>query len=149
MKPRSWATHRIPEHHPDTWAELPGYDEAAEKVRQGQSLFPVAPSPVTAQRVRRTVESLTAERDRLTAQRDALYGHHLPDDPGALSGIRRKRTTTDTKRDAATDRNLERAAKLTTRIDYLDMRIRKEEARNHHGGGLHTYPPTTHERRVR
>lgn len=125
MKPRSWVTHMIPEHHPDTWPALEGYAEAVEKVRQG-TLFPAAPSPVTRPRTRRTVEDLTLERDRLTVQRGALYGHHLPDDPGALSGIRRKRSASDTRRDAATDRQLEKHAALTRRIDYLNYRIRNE-----------------------
>lgn len=127
MKPRSWATHIIPEHHPESWPDLEGYAEAVEKVRQGQPLFPVAPSPVTAPRRRRTVEDLTQERDRLTAQRDGLYGHHLPDDPGALSGTHRRRTNADRKRDTRTDAQLEKHAALTRRIDYLNYRIRNHQ----------------------
>lgn len=125
MKPRSWATHVLPEHHPETWAHLDGYTEAVKKVQSG-TLVPAAPSVITAPRKRRTVESLTEERDRLTTQRDGLYQHHLPDDPGALSGIRKQVTNSDRKWATVTDQNLERYTTLTRRIDYLNYRIRKQ-----------------------
>lgn len=124
MKPRSWLLIPLPEHHPETWADLPGYAEAAEKVRQGQKLFPVAPSPVTTPRRHRSLESLTTERDQLVRQRDTLTGNPLPDDPGALSGIRRKSTNADRKQDTVTDKQLEKFATLTRRIEYLNHRIR-------------------------
>jgi len=123
--PRAWATIALPEWKPET---LPGYAEAKAKVERGEPLF--APQPVSARspRPRRTLADLTDERNRLTAKRDGLGNGGLPDDPGALSGIRRKRARADSARDRKTDADLERFTAITKRIDYLDYRIRKETA---------------------
>lgn len=122
-KPRLWCSEPLLEWTPE---KLPGYAEAVAKIERGESLFPKEQKPATTPRVRRSLDSLKEERERLTAQLDALSGTYMPDDPGALSGVRRRRTSADHKRDRKTDADLQKAVKLRGRIDYLDFRILKE-----------------------
>ena len=107
--------------------KLPGYAEAVAKLARGESLFP-KPEPVKAQhvkRVTRSLESLTSERDRLLLKRDGATTNEIPDDPGALSGIRKPNASKDRKSAARTDRMLEQYVTLSQRIAYLDGRIRR------------------------
>ena len=107
--------------------KLPGYAEAVAKLARGESLFD-KPEPVKAhhvKRVTRSLESLTAERDRLMAKRDGGIPTEMPDDPGALSGIRKPNASKDRKSAARTDRMLEQYVSLSQRIAYLDGRIRR------------------------
>ena len=105
--------------------KLPGYDEVMSKLARGESLFP-KPEPVTShhvKRVTRSLESLTAERDRLLAKRDGATTNEIPDDPGALSGIRKPNASKDRKSAARTDRMLEQYVTLSQRIAYLEGRM--------------------------
>jgi len=123
--PKKWATIPLPEWTPET---LPGYAEAMAKLERGESLFE-KPAPVVKaariKRVPRSLESLTAERDRLLIKRDGYTRTEMPDDPGALSGIRKPNASKDRKTAARTDRQLEQYVTLSQRIAYLDGRIRR------------------------
>ena len=98
--------------------ELEGYADAVATLARGESLFPDQPKRAPIARVKRTVESLTAERDRLVAERDAINIADSGDTAGArlnLSGMRRHYKNTDA--------HLQRHTKLTARIDALNFRI--------------------------
>lgn len=115
MKPHPWIV-ALPEWQPHL---LPGYAEAVAKLERGESLF--SKKAKSRPRPKRTAESLAAERDRLLVRRSLLYS--APDDPGMVSGIQRRASSASRKRDAATDAALTEHARLTTRIDYLNMRL--------------------------
>jgi len=114
----------LPEWTPE---QLPGYTEAKAKADRGESLTPPQRARVKRPRLRRSLESLTAERDRLVAKRDALGGSGLPDDPGALSGIRRMATAADIKSRARMDRELDQFVAWSQRIAYLNGRIARTD----------------------
>lgn len=117
MKPHSWIV-ALPEWEPES---LPGYAEAVATLAAGGTLFPKREKGPP--RAKRTVESLTEERDRLIARRSLLYSRQGVDDPGAISGIQRHSTTR--RQNAATDSALEQITRLTARIDGLNHRINK------------------------
>ncbi|MHA3724347.1 hypothetical protein ACXR2T_10750 [Leucobacter sp. HY1910] len=120
VKPRAWATHVVPEFHPETWPGLPGFEEAAAR-----GFIPVAspPRPSRPRRVK-TLAELRGDLARLEAARDKVSPPMLPDDPGALSGIARKPIR---GRAAATDRALEEYARYTQRIRAVQARIWRAE----------------------
>lgn len=119
--PRYWATIPLPEWNPES---LPGYAEAKAKAERGEPLFDKQPVKTRTPRVKRSLESLTAERDRLVQKRDQITGNKLPDDPGALSGIRKPNARKDRADGARTDRELAAYVTLSQRIAHLDGRIR-------------------------
>lgn len=119
--PKYWATIPLPEWNPES---LPGYAEAKAKAERGEPLFDKQPVKTRTPRIKRSLESLTDERDRLVQKRDQITGNKLPDDPGALSGIRKPNAYKDRKSAAKTERDLMLHVKLSQRIAYLDGRIR-------------------------
>lgn len=114
--PHRWATIVLPRPQ-----DLPGYAEAVAAIARGESPFAPQPKRETVKRIRRTVGSLTAERDRLTTQRDAI----TPRDPGDTAGARLN--AAGIKRHYKhTDAQLTRYTRLTALINELNFRIEKE-----------------------
>jgi hypothetical protein len=116
---------------PDMWPSLPGYSEALAAIERGED--PCA-QPVREKNPRRyrSAESLRRERDKLIELRDNIKPPSLPDDPGALSGIRRKPRAKDAQ---LTDSALRRYTEITGRIRDLDSRIVKADAREARNDG--------------
>lgn len=88
---------------------------------------PRAPKPPTRPRVYRTAASLTAERDHLQQQADALTGTPINDRAAAGGcgiGIRQAARVQTQQ-----DNQLRRYAALLRRIDSLNQRIRRAQAR--------------------
>jgi len=122
--PKHWATIPLPEWAPD---RLTGYAEALAAFGRGESLTTPQPARIRKPRVLRSLDSLIAERDRCVAKRDALGMSGLPDDPGALSGVRRKPTGADHRSAARMDRELGQYITYSQRIAYLNGRIARTD----------------------
>lgn len=126
MTAQHWATHDLIEWHPNSWSSLPGFAEAATTGFRSST----QPAKVTTPRVTRTLADLTEERDAWVAKRDALTPNTGPLDHGVLSGVRRKPNGADRKKGARVDRELQKVAEITRRIEYLEFRMRKEGGRD-------------------
>lgn len=107
-----------------TWFIQPGDEDLVD-------LPDPAPKRKPTPRVYRSAASLREERDRLRARMPALF-----DDDGDmavtnLSPFARSRSARNAgrRRFAQLDRDIERAVKLTERIDALNFRIVRAEAR--------------------
>jgi len=122
--PKHWATIPLPEWTPE---QLPGYTEAKAAAERGESLTTPQPARIRKPRVLRSLDSLIAERDKCIAKRDALGMTTMPDDPGALSGIRRKPAGADHRSAARMDRELGQYITYSQRITYLNGRIARTD----------------------
>lgn len=87
-----------------------------------------AAKPPTRPRTYRTVESLRAERDRLQARADALVGSAGVPDRAASHGEAMGRSGTR-RQSASDDRKLAQYVEVAKRINTLDYRIARAEAR--------------------
>ncbi|WP_134667862.1 hypothetical protein [Amycolatopsis sp. CFH S0078] len=90
------------------------------------------PKPERKPRAYRSAESLREERDRVQAQMDVITGSGS-DDAASVNLSPRSRNRAAARagraRFAKLDRDLERYAKLSTRLDRLDGRLKAAEAR--------------------
>lgn len=96
-----------------------------------------APKRVPTTRVYRSAESIRAELEKVTAQRDAIGGNDIPDRAAAnISPFARSKSAARAgrRRFAQMDRDLEKYTRLTRRINQLAGRLVEAEAREKRSG---------------